>query len=400
MWKMKQGVILVCLSSLCLLTGCWNGRELHNISVVVGMGIDKNPKTDEYRLSFQVVIPNSAAVGTRGGVTTLPVVIHTASDATLFGALRKTSKLVPRQLFFAHIQQVVIGEELAKSGIGDLFDFFERSHELRLTSHVLIARGTTAEKVLRVLTPMEKNPAEGIAKRLELTSKIYAENLDTKVTDVLKALFGSGEAAISGVGITGEPKQISGKENLTHMKLPNYIQIEGIAMFKNKKLLKWLDGKEARGVLWVQNQMKNTVTNLACENKQNGLSVELTRSKTKIKVRIVQDQPIFQVKVDEEGSLGEVHCKVNPSKRAEILHIQQDWENETKQEIIATIKTAQRSGSDILGFDKVLNREYPAYWKKVKDVWPEKFEEIKVEVEVKAFIRRTGMRTKPYFFEQ
>ncbi|MDR6879248.1 Ger(x)C family spore germination protein [Bacillus sp. 3255] len=395
----KPCAILLGVSIMLVLAGCWNSRELNDMAVVVGMGIDRDPATKEYHLSFQTIIPNAVAAGVKGGGMNLPIVIHSASDATLFGALRKTSQKVPRKLFFAHIQQIVIGETLAREGIEDLFDFLERSHELRLTSHVLIARGSDAEAVMRIMTPMEKNPAEGNAKRLELTSNIWAENINSKVTDVLHALIGKGEVAISGVHFIGDKRTGETKGNMEKTKLPAYIEMKGIAIFKDKKLKKWVEGDEARGILWIQNHMNGTVINLSCKGMQDGTSVELVRSKTKVQARVEKGTVSFQIDIDEEGTIGEVHCPIDLSKRKEVLQIQQQWAAETEKVVKETVKIAQELQADVFGFGDQVYRNFPEQWAQMEGKWPEIFANSQIDVHVNAYIRRSGMRNKPYFFK-
>ncbi|MFH5183331.1 Ger(x)C family spore germination protein [Paenibacillus sp. TAB 01] len=397
---MVKTVCMILLASMALsITGCWNGRELNNIALVVGMGIDKSTDSHKYRLTFQIIIPGNVAQGSKGTGSGLEIVVYSEEDATLFGALRKTSQKVPRQLFFAHIQQLVIGEPLAQEGIGDLFDFFERSHELRMNSPVLIARGTSAESILRVILPLEKNPSSGLAKRLELTNKVWAQNVDVNVKDILKELLGQGEAAISGVQIVGDPNKGETKANLEHSKLPAYFKIEGVALFKNKKLIKWLDGEESRGTLWLQDKMKGAVLDIPCKNKKEGTSIELIRSNTKIRVDMEDGHPIIRIGIDEEGIVNEVHCPIDLSKRKEIIELQKQWAKLTEKEIMLAVKAAQQKKSDIFGFGEEVERTHPKLWKDVKEQWPEIFAESKMEVQVKAFLRRTGMRSKPYFMQ-
>jgi spore germination protein KC len=391
----KPACIILLLSVTLLMNGCWNSRELNDIAVVVGLGIDKVHETNKYQLTFQIIIPSNVAQESKGGGGGIQVVVYSETDSTLFGALRKASQKVPRQLFFAHIQQVIIGEALAKDGIGEIFDLFGRSHEIRLTSPILVTRGTDAETVLRITLPLEKNPSAGLAKRLELTNEIWAQNVNVTVKDVIEEMHGQGEAAISGVRIVGDSEMGKSKSNLEQTKLPSYFKIEGVALFKDQKLVKWLDGQEARGTLWIQNKMKGTVVNIACMDKKEGTSVELVRSQTKVKIDIDNGRPIFRISIDEEGVVNEVHCPIDLSKRKELIKIQKQWAEVTKKEVMEAVMVAQGKKSDIFGFGEEIRRTNPKVWKEMKGKWPEMFAEGKIEVQVEAYIRRTGMRKKP-----
>ena len=215
--KAKRVMVYLLLLGITIsLTGCWNGRELRNLAFVLAMGIDRSPKTDEYKVSFQVVIPGSVATGITGGggTLTMPVTIYTGTGNTLFSAIRNASKKAPRQLFFAHLQLVVIGEELAKQGIQDLFDFFERSKEPRLTTMVLVARGSEAKSIISTLTPLEKIPANSVAGKIKMPSILLSENYRIEIYEVLKGLVSQGEPLINGVKLTGDPDKGLDKSNV------------------------------------------------------------------------------------------------------------------------------------------------------------------------------------------
>ncbi|XEC92625.1 Ger(x)C family spore germination protein [Paenibacillus tarimensis] len=393
-------VLLLCIVSL--LTGCWNRRELKELSIVAAMGVDKTPETNKYKVSFQIINPGNVATGVvaGGAMQNTPVTVYTGTGDNLFGAIRKASKKVPRQLFFAHLQLLVIGESLAKQGVRDLFDFFERSHEIRLTTMVLVARGSEAESIVRVLTPLEKIPAKNIAGQMKMTSKLWSENIKVEMDQVIKTLQGEGEPNISGVKIVGEPEVGNKSSNLQQTNVTTRVDITGIALFKNGKLKRWLNGDEGRGALWIQNEMKSTVVDLDCKNKKGAIGIEVVRSQTKVNAKVQNGKPVFHIDIREDGHVNEVRCPMDLSKVEEIEKLEKQWALETKKEVMKAVKIAQSEESDIFGFGEAVNRANPKAWKKMKKEWGKTFAESKVDVQVDAFIRRSGMRLKPYLSEQ
>jgi spore germination protein KC len=391
----KRIVAILVLFSLCLpVTGCWNSRELTDMSIVVGMGIDSVPNSDNYSVSFQIV--NAGALSTQGGAQVglgaLPFVTYSSQDESLFGALRKASRKVPRRLFFGHIQLVVIGEEAAKKGINDLFDFMERSHEVRLSSTVLISRGTTAEEVVSIVTPLEKTPSIGISRKSRITSQVWAENADTNVKEIINDLVGPGEPIIGGIQINGDRKFASTERNTKNSQPPSYVLVNGISLMKNGKLIGWMDNHLARGVMWTRNEMKGTVMNLPCEEAGTKDVVVVVRSITKVKPNLQDGKPKFLIHIKEEGVLGETSCSDDLNNRKAIQRIQDKWAAQTKKEVAATITAAQKAESDVLGFGSFLQKSYPKQWKKLEKNWPHTFSESEYEIQVETYIRRAGMR--------
>lgn len=107
---MKKNLIVLSLIFLILiLSGCWSKRELNDLALVAALGIDFID--GEYAISVQVIDPSQVSLKSANGQA--PVVTYHAEGKTVFEAVRKILALSPRKLYFAHLQLVVVGEELA-----------------------------------------------------------------------------------------------------------------------------------------------------------------------------------------------------------------------------------------------------------------------------------------------
>ena len=401
-WMIGIGLLSVaCL----LLTGCWDSRELRTMSIVTAMGVDKAPNKNEYRISLQIVNPGTVATGLAGGggggANVTPVTIYTNTGSTVMEAIRNLSQKAPRELFFSHTQLLIIGEPLARQGINELFEMFDRSHEARLSTRVLVTRGVTAETVVQTLAPLEKIPANSVAGKIKNTSKVWSENTEVIMDDVIKALASEGrEPMINGIRIVGEPKEGNKLSNNEQTDPPAVIEIKSMALFKDGKLSYWLYGHEGRGIAWIQNKMKITIINIDCKDKKEAVGIEVVRSKTDIKAEVRAGRPTFHIVIREEGDVSEVKCPIDLSKGEEITKLEKEWAKKTKKEVMQAMNAAQRAKSDVFGFGEAVNRANPRAWESMKKDWNETFADSKVDVKVEAFIRRTGMRTKPFLMEQ
>lgn len=81
---------------------------------------------------------------------------------------------------------------MARDGINDIFDIFERSHELRLNSEILVARGSDAASVMKLLTPVESLPALGLVKKAQNTSSVWGRTGSLEYSMSFKALLEKG----------------------------------------------------------------------------------------------------------------------------------------------------------------------------------------------------------------
>ncbi|MEK3759144.1 Ger(x)C family spore germination protein [Paenibacillus sp. FSL P4-0338] len=381
------------------LGGCWNSRELNELAIVSGIGMDLVPETDEYRVTFQLVNPSSTSTSNSPGSGKPAVVVVSATDKTMFGALRRASKHVTRQLFFAHTQLIVLGESLARDGINDIFDIFERSHELRLNSEILVARGSDAASVLKLLTPVESLPALGLVKKALNTSRVWGENRPISVFDVIHGITGEGDLTINAVKIKGDAEEGKKKSNLEGSETLTETVMNGLGVFRQGKLLYWMKDSEARGTEWLLNQIEETVINIDADDKKESVAVNIIYSRTEVKITMEGGLPVFHVTIAEEGSVNETDSYVDLSKREEIMKLERGLEKKTRIDVTQAFQKGQQLESDIFNFGNELKRMNPQEWAALDGDWGSIFAKGRLDLKIMAYIRSTGMSLKPYIPE-
>jgi spore germination protein KC len=391
------GLLALYLGVSVLLTGCWNSRELNDLAIVSGIGMDKLDDEDGYRVTFQIINPTSSAPSTGASSSQPPVMVISSTDRTIFGALRKASRRMTRQLFFAHTQLMIVGEPLARSGINNLFDIFERSHELRLNTTVLIAKNSDAASVLKLLTALETQPSTGLVKKTQNTSRVWGENRRIGVFEVINGITGEGDFTINGIQIIGSAEEGKKKSSLEQTEAPAGSIMSGLGVFKNGKLISWLNGPESRGTQWLLDKLEETSVNIDSLDRNKDISVNVFYSKTSVKVDLQEGKPVFHIHIREEGSINEAGSFVDLSKEEELEKLKKELAEQTASEVKMALKAAQEKRSDIFNFGNELKRTHPELWKTVKKDWNSVFAEGELDLQVDAYIRGTGMRLKPYF---
>lgn len=399
--KHRLYIIVFMLLSAIFVSGCWDRAELQHLNLVSAIGIDEGGDDVENRYLVTVQIVNVGKIGGsqgQGGKTEgTPVTTFSDTGSTVAEALRKISPKTPNQLFFPHVQLMVIGEELAgNNGIQDLFDWLERDSHFRNLFPILIVRNNTAKNALQITTSLENIPSANIVGRLNTAKENWGEYVNTRADQVIRQLSGD-VVYISGIQIIGDSEKGNSLKNIDQISPKTAMEIKGLAIFNKGKLKRWLYGEEARGALWINNELSNTIVNLNCEKRKKGIAVDVKRSKTKVALEIKNDKPVFYLSVRSEGSISEVQCPIDLSKHKTIEKLQEQLAKEIKEEIVLAIKAGQEQKNDIFHFGEYINREDPKLWKKIKKEWNnEIFPETEINVNVQAFIRRTGLRTKPY----
>ncbi|WP_216830965.1 Ger(x)C family spore germination protein [Alkalihalobacterium elongatum] len=394
----KKDVVTVLFTVSFLLTGCWNAQELTDLSLISAVGIDKTDQ-GEFNVSFQIINAGEVATGQEGGQrNAVTTIVYSSPGQTVFEAIRRTTKKVPRKIYFPHTSLIVISEQFAKEeGIDKLIDWFERDHEFRTNIQVVIARNITAEEILMIQSPVERIAAKKITNEIETSERVWGENIVTEIDDVIQALVSKGkEITMSGVTLVGDIKLGGTMDNLQESYPPASLELNGLALFKDGRLIRWLEGREARGTSWVLDRIQSTIVNLDCNGKTDAIAIEVIRSQTNVQANIVEGKPEFKVIIDEEGNIAEADCSIDISSFEVINQLEQQLSARIKDEALSVIQVAQQEKADILGFGNVVERQFPHDWDKYENEWSKIFSTVEVDVEVNAFIRRSGMRINSF----
>jgi len=396
----KWLLLFLIMTSTVFISGCWSQKELNELAIISAMAIDKNEE-GKYVKTIQLVNPGNVAGGLQGGGNgqSPAVTVYTAmGDSVLEAHFHATSK-VSRRLYHGHANLIVISEELAREeGITDILDAFERDPEIRMTSRVVIAHHTKAGDLLKSLTAIDKIPAEKVNGTIQTTERARGESMEVTLQDVITTLTSAGkETVISGFSLIGDIQQGKKMENVQQSELDTTLESDGLAIFKEGKLVDWYQGEMSRGVVWILDKIQQTDVILDWKGQENTLTYNVVRQKTKVSADTTNDLPVITVNVRAEGDIREVRSQIDLTDPYEILDIEKEFEKEIKKQLENTVTRTQQNKSDIFGFGEVIHRSDPEKWKKMKSDWNDTyFPNLKVNVKVEAFIRRSGNRTNSY----
>ncbi|MBG9453852.1 spore gernimation protein [Lysinibacillus sphaericus] len=378
MSKCKAICLLMILTIF--LSGCWSKRELNELAIVAALGIDK--VDNEFDITVQVVIPGeiSSKQPTSGRS---PVITYHSKGATVFEAIRKMTTVTARKLYFSHLQIVVLGDELAKEGMGKPLDLISRDHEFRNDFDVIVAHDATAEEVLNVLTPIEKVPANKMLNSLRTSEKSWGTTQSIKIDELIITLNNKETSVVmSAIEIHGDKSVGMAQTNVKKSKSTAILKYAGLAVFKEDKYIGLLTEDESRSLGFLKDKIESTIEIIACP-KEGNLSTEITHSKTKIKGKFENGSPKINVSIDVNQNVGEVECDIDLTKEKSLHYVNKKTAELIKKRIEKTISTVQQSYRvDIFGFGEALHRTNPKEWKKIKKDWLTIFQELPVKVEV------------------
>lgn len=389
---MKKCLFVLLILSL-FLTGCWDQRELDELAITLAIGIDK--VEDEYQVTAQVVVPSEVSMkGSMGGAA---VTLFQESGETVYVALRKITKDSPRKIYPGHLRMLVLGDELAREGVGESLDLLARDWELRSDFYVVVAKEMAASEILNVTTELENIPANKMFSSLKTSDENLAGTSGITLDMLISGIISEGkEAVLTGIQLTGDEEIGSSKQNMETITPSVRIQYDHLAVFKKDKLVGWLNEEESRGYANITNSIKSTVTAISCPNEGTA-TIEVNQFHSEMKGNISNGKPEVDIKIKAEGNVGEVECPINLVKQETIDELEKIYEKETKELINQTITALQKKYEvDIFGFGEAIHRSNPKEWKKMKERWNEEFSDLTVNVKIDMKIRHIGIESNSF----
>lgn len=376
-------IILFLIISV-FISGCWNKRELDELGIVGGLGIDLDEKSNQLDMTFQVIKPgevrSSGGGDQEAGGKGNPVVLYKSKGKSIFEAIRKLANESSRKLYFAHNQVIVISEEAAKKGVRRLLTFFFRDQELRSSMWILICKGK-AEDTLKVPGNQEKISSTELADILKV-EKSASQSVTIDLQDFVSRLLSKTTAPVAPYF---EISQAEGEK----------LKLTGTAVFDHDKMVGRLSPQESRGLLWITGQVKSGVMTVKVSQSKEWATFEIAQSKTKTKISLKNKQIKVVLNVstlfflDEQSGSGDLVTLDNLKKLETLLN------RAIKNDIRTTWEKVSLLNVDVFGFGEMIHREYPKKWKIFEPNWNKLFTKIKLEVKSDSRIYNTGQIIKP-----
>ncbi|MGG3804825.1 Ger(x)C family spore germination protein [Metabacillus fastidiosus] len=382
------GIVL----SLFFLTACWDHKELNDIGIVSGIAVEKGER-DKYRFTVEVI--NASELSKQGAQGNTPVISYSLEGNSIAELTTKVTKGLMRSPEYSHTRVVVIDEEIAKEGLLEFLDFFERTGEIRNDFNIFISRGVKASDVITVVDPVQKIPGIKMNTQAQNFFKEWGGDPNVRMTDFIRALTSKGRNPVAqAVTIEGNPTVGKSVENNKEVVPPANFVLDGLAVFKADKLSGVMSVEDTRNYLWTQN-LKRTVLTVSCEQDNRYIDIQIISSKTDKNVQYKNGRLYIDLEIDGEAKLLGTQCS-HDLKLIKTMNLYEDYMNkEISKMIKGTIEKVQSEyHSDIFGFGEVLRRQDYKSFKKLEDEWNEIFTEAEVNIVSDLHLRRSGIRNR------
>ena len=382
--KNKLIILILFIFTITLTSGCSNYRELNDLAIITGVAIDKSD--DKYELSFLIANSPKAQTSSKEGEATTTV--FSGKGDTLIEAANLIDNKSPKQLYYGHINVVVISEEVAREGFLKIADWLLRNPETRKQFYLIQAKDTNAKNILKIVEPLESFPSQSIASLIE--SNITAQSISSsiKYSPFIEKILDKGfDPMLPSISIEGKVKKGSTEKNTEKTEPETYLKLDDTAIFREDKLVGYINKKESQAV----NLLTDNATEIRYEFKYNGNNLVFISNKVNNKTKVKNFNTI-DVKVKGSGFLGEVDGKISLQKPSTVEKIEKELNKSVKKQLEKTLKKIREEyKSDILGYGNKIYVKYPNKWDKIENKWNDKYlQKLKVNIDVDMTIESAG----------
>lgn len=372
-------LILIIFTSSIVLTGCWNYYDIEKYSIVSGFAIDRNINGNNYLVTVEIIDFEMS-----GKEAKQVSKLVRSEGSTIMDAVRNIINATGKKLFWAHSNIVIISEEIAREGISAVLDLIFRDAEMREEMYVLISKENTAQEILEHESVKSELHSAEIEQMLQ-GQRGLAKAPHIKVYELIEEIEQEGLSAVLPAIIIEKNEQ-------------KYVpRIIGTAIFKSDKLIGFLDTNETKYLLFIKNEVNGGVLNLNehSASKSDNVSLEILRTKTKLKPEYSNGKLTIKIEIKPEVALAEIESSEDYLKEKNMDMLKKHAEESLKSFVENLIKKVQDNyGSDIFGFGMHVKADMPSVWKEIESDWDNVFKKLNVNVNVDITIRNSALVSK------
>lgn len=372
----KTACLLLIILQIFLLSGCWNYRGLNEMSVVIGIAVDKAPDSGNYQLSFEIT-DISTPIKDKG----VQSKIVESEGKTVFDAVRNAKKRIHNKLYFGQTQLVVFSNEIAHSeDFSGVIDWFLRDGELRETICVVISQEKTAREIISSKGIGQSIVSNEIRQIVETDEDATASTSAVEFYQVFNILRAEGKS----LTLPEIHNVVNNDETV--------IEVNGTAVFKENKLVGYLTSDESKSFLFAIDEIKGGVLTVSSEgDDRDDISLEISKNSTKRSFDFKDDKINVSIHTDTTVFLDEAMVHNNALDDKQTAALEDAAAAKLENDITLVIQRVQSEyGSDIFGFGNMIYKKDFRLWNQLKDTWDEQFIALEVDVSSDVHIVNTG----------
>lgn len=382
-------ICLCCCSCSSIYT---NYKEIEQLQVIQTMGLDY--LSGGISLSLATAFDPKALNGPARLFSDAPTI------TTAFERIRKYS--FEEELFFAHINSLLLGEEAARQGLDSYLMYICRSPDIRIDIPVFVVKGGSArEAVLNV-----GNTTNGISEVMRSVKQTLEWRGDggvTRTADVVHDLRRHGSALvcaleysaaseISGSVTDGDgalsPSDTNPEQSLA--STDRTLAYVGYAIIRDGRLCDYIDRDQAIGVAFLKNQVR--ICDVIVQDRQgNSITLEIDKGSSDIRPEWAEDGSLsgFQVDTKVEASIVELSSG-NLNGGESLEYVQLALEKTVSQYMSQVLMLSRKYRSDFLGLGSRIEMKDAEKYRALTTDFDQLLPELEIRINVSGHLRHTN----------
>ncbi|WP_171656406.1 Ger(x)C family spore germination protein [Paenibacillus foliorum] len=371
-WIIKLKLVILLML---LLSGCWDYKEIHQITFVTTIGIDYKDKV--FTVYLQAL--NFANIAQREGVRPPKhnSVVGTGKGATVTEAMFDLYKSEQQRVYWGHVSTMIIGEAALKEiTVEQLTDTINRYREIRYNIWIY-GTDVPIDKLMDIQPNFGYSPYDS---RLMKPDKTYSQFSTIKPMFLYRFLSDYYERGVTAM----LPKLVYEKSHwMENSKTTPHLIIDGAYFYSHKKFRGEIPYSQLKGKRYLEKAAERMLITIN-QNGQATATFVLNRPEIITKHTIQNGQVYYDIELRLTGYLDELIKEMSQPTMNSLV------QKSVEKDIRRTFEAGKKIKADVLNLNTpVFRYDYQA-WKQF--IWPNpNMENIQIRnINVKVLIKYTG----------
>lgn len=368
--------VLLCISFMLCLSGCWNYRGLDQLSIVVGTAIDLKKPGGDYSITYEVADLSGAEKK-----SPIKGKLIISQGKTLFETARNAKRSQADKLFFGSARVLVLSQQvIAERGILPVIEWYLRDGECRETTSVAISREETAQIILQRPEEMTEIMSVILSDIISEDKDISSTALYVELYEIYNRLNSPRKCAV----LPALQRVTNGKETISG--------VNGVAVVNDKGVAGFLTPEQARCVLLVENQMSSGIITLhMAAGNVDDISLEVFDSKAHKSFTYENGKLTFHIQTHTKVAVGENQRMLDMMDHEQVRRIEEAGERKLEQNVRELLDILQQQmKTDIFGFGEMIYERDFSLWKELETSWDQIYPTVAVEVSCEVEVVSSG----------
>src|SRR5699024_4599634 len=375
---MRKILLIILIFSIIFTTACWDMIDVNDRIFPYSVGIDLNDEENEERFLVNFSYPNINAIGSEATSDIKSFMISSQAN-NIFDAMDNLSNKIQNPIYLKHLKVLIVSEEVAKDPdfMREIIGGLDRDYIMNKMIDLLVVRNSAKEFTKIKVDSTRQESVGGVLHEL-----LRNEQRSTKFTPKILNMFikDMDNSSASTIPVGMESKESAG------------IMINGGAVFKDYRLVGYVDGVENRDIAILTGDARQAEIDIDFHGKDLSLLINRIKStkelvdkeSLKIKFNIKMEGQLHQYTM-EDGLTDEESDQLLQEMELSV----KEYIEESLSETIN--KLQNELYSDVLGISSYLSKFHPNLWDTIKDDWDNIYSNIDIEPDVEMHIRRRGL---------